>query len=256
MVSLAIITSCVVILVLLLQFKHNVLKCSMLDPETENDLTNILGKGDLATVKFIIDKMHIDPRECKERHGFSLLRVAVRSNNMDVVKYLVEEWHWKLACSYNWSGIHEAFYQGRMNLVEYFVTRNFTQCGRSLIEAAAYGGQIETLKYLLSLGYQVDCEKHWSFMHEASVRGHLNILKFYAKVTHKDMCSLCVDEHGNNLLHAAAVARAECAEGQLTVLKYLIEEQKCDKTVRNNQGLSPLDKARQTHNQAIIKYLE
>ena len=255
MISLAI-TSCVVILVLSLQFKHNVLKCSMLDPETENDLTNILGKGDLATVKFIIDKMHIDPRECKERHGFSLLKVAVRSNNMDVVKYLVEDWHWKLACSYNWSEVHEAFYQGRMNLVEYFMTRNFSQCGKSLIEAAAYGGQIETLKYLVSHGYQINCEKHWSFMHVASVRGHLNILKFYAKVTHRDMCSLCVDEHGNNLLHAAAVARIGYAEGQLTVLKYLIEEQKCDKTVRNNQGLSPLDKARQTHNQAIIKYLE
>lgn len=256
MISLAIITSCVIILMLSFQFKNNVWKCSVLDTETENDLTNILAKGDLVTVKFFIDKLHIDPRECKERHGFSLLRVAVKSNNMEVVKYLVEEWHWKPNCPYNWSGVHEAFYQGRMNMVEYFMTRNFTQCGRSLVEAAAYGGQVEVLKYLLSRGHQVDCEKHWSSLHEASFRGHVNVLRFYAKITHRDMCSLCVDEHGNNLLHAAAVPRAESTEGQITVLKYLIEELKCNKAIRNDYGQSPLDKARQTYNQAIVEYLE
>ena len=256
MISLAIVTSCVIILVLSFQLNHNHLKCSMLDSKTEHDFTKIFGKGDLFTVKFIIDKMHIDPRECKDRYGFSPLTAAVRKDNLDVVKYLVEEWHWKIICTYSWSEMHEACYQGRMNLVRYFMTKNFTQCGRSLIEAAAFGGQIEILNYLVSRGYQVNCENHWSFMHEASFRGHLNILKFYAKVTHRDMCSQCVDEHGNNLLHAAAAARAESTEGQLLVLNYLIEEQKCDKTVRNSQGLSPLDKARQTHNQAIIEYLE
>ena len=227
----------------------------MLNEGTEHELTEIIGRGDLGTVKFIIDEMRMDPRECKDRHGFSALIAAVRKDNMEVVKYLVEEWHWKISCTYHWSEIHEACYQGRINMVEYFMTRNFTQCGKSLIEAAAYGGQIEMLNYLVSRGYQVDCEKHWSFMHEASFRGHLNILKFYAEVTHRDMCSVCVDQYGNNLLHAAAMARAESAEGQLAVMKYLTTEQKCDKTVRNDEGLSPLDKARQTHNQVIIRYL-
>ena len=51
----------------------------------------------------------------------------------------------------------------------------------------------------------------------ANSRGHLNVLKINPEVTHRDMCSLCIDEHGNNLLHAAAVARTGSAEGQLEV---------------------------------------
>ena len=252
---LMVMASCVVMLVSVLFWQESP-EYSTSNPESENDLTNILGTGDLTTVKFIVFKMHIDPREYKDSHGNSPLMVAVKSNNLNVVKYLVEEWNWKFVCSDSWSEVHEACYLGNKDLVEYFLSRNFSECGRSLIEAAAIGGQIKMLKYLVSQGYPINCERHWSSMHEASSRGHLSILKFYAQITDKDICTLCVDEHGNNLLHAAAAARPEPAEGQLAVMKYLTEEQKCDKTVRNDEGQLPLDRAYQTHNQAIIEYLE
>ena len=205
---LVVMTSCVVMLITVLSLRESPMY-STLSIESEDDLTNILGTGDLITVKFIVFEMRIDPREYKDSHGNSPLMVAVRSNNLNVVKYLVEVWNWKIACSDKWSEVHEACYLGNKDLVEYFFSRNFSQCGRSLIEAAAIGGQIERLKYLISQGYQINCERHWSSMHETSNRGHLSIIKFYAQITDKDICSLCVDEHGNNLLHAAAVARAE-----------------------------------------------
>ena len=224
----------------------------------------------------MVDALHIDPRICRNEWGISPLLAAVRENNKPVVEYLVEDWKWDTGCDEHnqWSPLHEACFYGHLDTVKHLIEKgkqNVNTCGgshMSLIHAAARGGQVEIITFLMEIkGFSVECGNSWSPLHEASYFGQLKVVKYLVEYlagkdpnldlsqTRRDTCKSCIDNNGDTPLHAAAIKRMQLSEGQLAVVKFFVNETHCNPLMKNNKGDSPLDIAKYKHNEAIQEYL-
>ena len=179
----------------------------------------------LAMAKYLIDMQGFDASNRDEK-GNTSLNVAAFSGSLDILTYLIEE----KKCSPKCSG----------------------QCGRSpLHHVCSKNENLVMVKYLV--------EKHGcdpsgkdddgdTSLHLAAFSGSLNILMYL--IEERKCSPECPGELGRSLLHNA------CSKnGNLAMVKYLVEKHGCGLFVHDIYGRTPLDLATTWNNGLVIQYL-
>ncbi|KAJ2389850.1 palmitoyltransferase akr1, partial [Coemansia sp. RSA 2559] len=125
-------------------------------------------RGDYATVKEFIENKGVSP-ESKDPQGNSLLHVAVLSNSMDLVRYLIEEKGVNVnvrSDNFNVSPLFWAISHARLNMVIYLLEHGadptlVDSVGNTTMHASVHAGAESVLVYLATtqasgFGYTVD----------------------------------------------------------------------------------------------------
>ena len=185
-------------------------------------------RGNLATVKYLVEERNVDPRYCRDTGEYedTPLHLASYTGHLAIVKYFVEERGCHVEC------------------------RN--KVGNTPLHAAAFRGALDIVQYLIvERGCDPMSRGQWGAtpLHYACQQGNLNVAKYLA-VDQKVDVSCPNDKAGATPLHLAAQF------GSLDVVKYLVDELKCDVTCRNTMlGSTPLHYAAIGDKLEIVQYL-
>ena len=167
---------------------------------------------------------------------------------------------------------------GNAKLIHYLISR-----GASLVRSGASTdpiGKLENLNYSLPLIVYIQRsvdEQFLSTVIEGDMNKLENLLQLGADIAYSNpnsketAISLCINYHGTELLkflenrgsvltspadakgnYALGIA---AAKGNTDVVQYLIQEININKTIRNNEGKTPLDIAHETDHQEVVRLL-
>ena len=183
-------------------------------------------RGDLATVKRLIEQSKISPNEKSDEYGLTPLEFVSRYDKLEIVKYLVEEVkvNTKTSDEQEFSPLHHASLRSDIETVKYLVEEAGLnpeirdKYGNTPLHLASQNGQIETVKYLVG-EEKVDTEIK-------------NI-------------------NGNTPLHGAS--RYGCVH--LEIVKYFIQHD-VDTSIKNNYGKTFLDMLGGEQKDEIEKMIE
>ena len=199
--------------------------------------------GHIDVAEYLICECGCD-KEARDNKQNTPLFAACWNNQTAMVKHLVS----KLGCKFDirdvmgWTLLHLACIKGYTDIVEYLIN----QCGidkearenkfqYTPLFAACLGGQISTIKFLISkFRCEVDARdvSGRTPLHVACYSGFQEIVKYFINDCG---CSAEVrDETLQTPLHWA------CAGGHLEIIKYLINECKCNKEARDKLNFTPL----------------
>ncbi|XP_071078674.1 multiple epidermal growth factor-like domains protein 6 [Haliotis cracherodii] len=151
--------------------------------------------------------------------------------------------------------VMEAAYRGHRDVVEILVSEGadvslVDKHGNNILHLACTGGDVETVKYVLSL-HVVDINSRgwgsWTPVMEAAVGGHRDVVELL--VSEGADVSL-VDEDGNNILNFA------CMGGDVETVKYVLSLNVVDIDARNKSGQTAADWARLGGRQPLVELLK
>ncbi|WP_386086930.1 ankyrin repeat domain-containing protein [Wolbachia endosymbiont (group A) of Norellia spinipes] len=181
-----------------------------------------------------------------DRYGRTPLYCASRNGHLDLVRYLVD----KGADVYTQDKggktlLDIATDQKHNNIVEYLKQ---VQLDKELLIAAQYGN-LSKVEDLVSQGASLSAKYSdgRTLMHCAAYGGELNVVK-YLVVGEKSSLKI-KDNSGRIPLHYAAYS------GKLDIVKYFIEEEKVDVNIKDNGGWKPLYYASCGGYSNVINYL-
>lgn len=260
--------------------------------------------GDLEQVRYLLSQgLYVDIRD---RYLNTPLHYAAIGGNLEVVKYLVKKGaqidairsralnnpslvyplvsdalapHTPLVLAVFYKHKEVARY-----LVGEYIRRNKFRNERCILHFAAYGGDIEQVKFLVKKGFDVnrECRTEWFYnypIHLAIWGGNMEILRYliekgvnmnvldykekkaplhyFAEKGNFEMVKYLVekgadihmkDAIGKTPLHYAA------KEGHLQIVKYLVEKG-ADPEIKDYDGKTPLHYAAEGGHLEIVKYL-
>ncbi|CAK7348219.1 unnamed protein product [Dovyalis caffra] len=224
-------------------------------------LKSAVPSGDLKMITSLID--HGGDVNCKDSDGRSLISLAVRAGQLDVVKVLIAS-----GCVIDSSidnVLHYAAAVNRVDLLEILCAslknidvNSFDLCGRTPIHVAASRGHVEVIRFCVSAGGKteaLDCDGS-SSLHLAAEKGHLETIEylldcsdFYVKHAvnkeGKTAFSVAVDNghsHLYDLLHMGDVLQRAAKLDDVNGIKScLAEGAKVNRSDQN--GWTPLHRA-------------
>ena len=210
----------------------------------------------------------------RDKYGNTLLHYACLSNNIQLVKFLVDEADFDVN-SYNSRGdtaLHIACYMGSLNLVKVFFRSNVASCDfyarNDHGETSALIALHQLHDDIFRLLIEQQCVCLLSVLEDAGVDSWSELVRilsknrikipFHIKSPSELLTFLiqseiwdpnCPDQHGNTALHVA------CSYHQtsLKVIQSLIET--CDVNCKNKNGDTPLHIACRICNSSIMTYL-
>ena len=214
--------------------------------------------GKLEVVKYFIDERGSDPMiYCRWQR--TPLHIACKRGKTEVVKYLM-----------NISGVDSSvkdilFEQtplelaaecGTVEVVEYMMeherqAKELEQEPYSLLHFAAYGGKLETVKYLIQKrGYDpmIRDSKNRTPLHSACKKGNLEVVKYLVENCRVDTSCR------NNTSHVTPLDMA-AEKGHMKVVKYLVEERKCPVSPDCKNAHSALHRAAYGGKIEMVEYL-
>jgi ankyrin repeat protein len=219
--------------------------CSVTDKKTTPS-------GDSDYIKAIINK---DPTRInsKDEYGNSLLHLAVREGNVDIIKYLVSE-----GANVNSRNIadeapiHIAANSGNLDVVIQLISNGADinvkdSIGNTSLHDAVENDHIQIVKYLISQGAEINTQNngHQSPLHEAVVFNKVEMSKLLvsegANVNTKD-------EDRKSPLHAAIINE------NLELVKYLAANG-ADVNAKDKFDRTPLHQAAYEGNLDVVKHL-
>ena len=174
---------------------------------------------------------HLCDPNSEDDTGTIPLHLACRSNNLDLVKYLVLKKHCdpNIRNSLGLVPLHNAASVGCLDIAKYLIEEK--QCsstptdkdGMTPLHFASHNGHLHVVKYLVEErkcnAACVTSDYFTAPLHLACQNGHLDVAKYLVEEKHCKPTSLNGD--GFQSLHLA------CQNGHLNLAKYLIEEQQC-----------------------------
>jgi ankyrin len=210
----------------------------------------------LDMVKFLMDK-GLKPDQETEQDCLNMLHIASKSNNIEIVKYLVEELKMDPNCSARGTSqraegqqpVHFAATAGSLNVLKYLIDEcrcdpNATDSvGRTPMVFAGQANNIDLMKYLVK---DKGCSATVSTksgdkivagrqaIHGASFAGNLDIMRFL--INECDVSPYVQDVNGITPLACAA------QEGHLDIVKLLCTDARdgFDPSIQDNSGRTPL----------------
>lgn len=204
-------------------------------------------KGDLVLVKDLVKKNE-NPMS-KDINGDSCLHFAVRSGQFQILKYFIEE----IECppgTKGWLGstiLDIAALTKQYSLVQYLIEHkkcnldptSLNDNKKCALHYACHGGNLEIVRYLIA------CMKN-EHMAEKDILYDSN--DSYANFDAKE--KTCTNDFMRSPLCCA------CYSGHLSVVKYLVEECKCDSSLpQGEKQRLPFESAVIGDNLNIVKYL-
>ena len=192
------------------------------DSEVTTMLNNASGRGNLTVLKYLIETLKLDPAKRNE-YGYTPLICASQDGRLRIVKYLIDEHNCDPLCP-------DVF-------------------GQNALHHSVCSGHLETLRFLMKERCDLEQKLRSDLLNLAAERKHLHILKYlieeckfdpqekfylpkrqlespqfgiHMKKSMKEfLLSTPSMPSYTTLLHTAA------KNGNVEMLKYLIEEQKC-----------------------------
>ena len=209
-------------------------------------LISAIEKNDLETVKFfhLVKKVSFSDYLPS---GDSPLHIAVLHNNLEIVKYIIENVKPLNIEDKNFNGdtvFMQAALKGNLQMMKYLF--EFAQCdintkenkGATPFFAACCNGYLEVLDYFL-YELKIDCHsvnnEGQSAIHRVSYYGLLHVLKYLRKNTNLSFSA--IDKKGNSPLHLAAIRL------NITCVRYLLKHSSKKEVLlnqRNSEKDTPL----------------
>ena len=214
----------------------------------------------LAMVKYLVEKHGCDPKS-KDTDGDTPLNVAAFSGSLEILIYLIEERKCSPQCPGKWgrSPLHNACEKNwNLAMVKYLVEKHGCDpAGKDLqgntpLNVAAFSGSLDILMYLIEeRKCSPRCPGQWgrSPLHDACGKNwNLAMVKYLVE---KHGCDpTWKDDDGDTSFNVAALS------GSLDILIYLIEERKYSPRCPGKWGRLPLhDACEKNGNLAMVKYL-
>ncbi|XP_067654113.1 ankyrin repeat domain-containing protein 17-like [Haliotis asinina] len=191
-------------------------------PAAGRDLSSASEGGDLERVKRILAAGHVDINYRRGDYSSTPVMEASVNGHRDVVEFLV----------------------GRgadVSLVDRF--------GDNVLHLACYGGDLETVKLILSLnvvGINSRGEDSWTPVMAAAYNEHRDLVKF---LVGRGADVSLVDGDGSNFLHYA------CREGHLETVKLILSLNVVGINSRGEDSWTPVMAAAYNEHRALVKFL-
>ena len=242
--------------------------------------------GLLEVVKFLVEDMKCDPN-FKDSQKKMPLHHASEKGHLGVVKYLVDTCHSDplYRDELHHTSLHKAVIGGQLKVVRYFVNIDLIhtlQFGIALLHIAVLHGHLDVARFFIEdLNFHPNSKNHHSTpLHCACENGHLHIVKFLVNSSGCD--PLCRDDSQHTPLHRAVIkghlevvryfvfapnmflTKTELGDtllhlsaqhGHLGIVKFLIEDVKCDPNIKGQQEKAPLHHASERGHLGVVKYL-
>ena len=227
--------------------------CVVKDPHADTPLHVAALHGNKSIVEYLIDGANCDAESMNAFENTPLHRAA-RRGRLEIVKYLVEEKKCDPMCLCHWNRtpLHNACRGGQINVVKYLMSAEGVDVsakdslnGQTPLQLAAEIGTKEIVQYMMENGVSSE-SKPYTLVHLAAFGGKLETVKYL--LNSKKYNGKEEDKEGLTPLHSA------CKSGQLDTVKYLVEELKMDLKPQR-QLLSPLDVAAANGRMDVVRYL-
>ena len=258
------------------------------DEEQRTPLHHACLNGHVSVVKHLCKYSPISIRNdlwVKDEHELYPLDCAWQNGHHEVVNYLITHQHckpneqFKDVCSSGWTWLTYASRYGHLTIVQYLIdelgcdpdSRDGKQ--RTPLHYACCGGHLEIVKYLDARQCTLDIkDKEQRIpLDYAYIDGHNHVVEYLRDSLDEDQLPpvhyAC--QHGNikavksfpreslelkdsncrTPLHIA------CANGHLTIVRYLLEGQHCDQEVKDKDQQTPLHYASKYGHIDIVQYL-
>ena len=210
--------------------------------------------GQLKMAQFL-SSTYPEMLSLRTKNSFTPCHYAVQEGHEEVAVFLLGEMcDAKVLTDDNETFLHIAAYNGRLGMVKYFA-QEFPELldmvdasGASALHAAARGGGVETMTYLLDVGldHTVLSENGSTLLHLAAYDGNLDMVKFLCE-RFPDMACI-TDGSGHSAAHYAA------GSGNVDVFKCLIVKG-VDPLAQTENGSTCLLKAAYTGVLDMVRYL-
>jgi ankyrin repeat protein len=179
--------------------------------------------GDLVVIKTLLENDRVNVNQKCDLERKSPLFVAAQNGHLSVVKYLIykgADLNAKTAAG--WTPLFVAAHNGHLSVVEYLVksmadVNVITKKGQTVLDAAASKSHDHVVKFFLENVPGID--------------------------THSKLTRTCTPLSG------------VCKQGQVGVVRYLVNEVKGDTSATINSNVMPLYNAAQKGNREIVKLL-
>ena len=239
--------------------------CSVTDQGTNGDtpLQIACEKGHIEVVRYLLD-------DCSAVRQRNLLHLAVKSENVDLVEYLVQTVKIDPAClsNENIASVHVAATCGCIEVLRWLIGK--AGCDQSMraqpgtqeipsggtpLHFACFEGHFKVVKYLVD---EMKCDVHdtdsqgRSAVYLASEKGSLELVQYLIEEKGCDPFYKVPDGHeisGMVPFHTASFG------GNLPVIKYLAKQRGYDPNCAGTSGVTPVSLAAQEGHIDTVKFL-
>ena len=178
----------------------------------------------------------------KERYGCTPIHLAAKCGHLEILKIFNQKLKCNINAFTNLSGempIHLAV--SHIDVLKYFVEECSVDVNivnedldRSVLHYASIKGQMKAVKYMIEKGCKAFSKDTFGFTppHLAVISNHLEIVEFF--VSNLDYNPISDTNYsGRSPIHSC------CIGGDISLMKYLVEECKCDIYMRDKTGKIP-----------------
>ena len=253
----------------------------------EANIFKAVSKGKFQSVEYLIERNIVDKFVKNNDDGNTLLHIACKAGNLQMVKYFVEDHNLPIRCinNMNQTPLCLAMLNKKKDVYKYLIGKGETEISQDSQQNSYFDSVIEgdlpCIRYYIEVMGVLPDQKDKSFntaLHYACLGNFLDIVQYLVEVQHVSLNMLNYEEKtplqiasdaGHTkiiqyLLKAGAYINSENIEfnmieaakqGKLSSIKYLIEEEKQDKNQVDLLGNSSLHYACKFGYLPIVEYL-
>ncbi len=210
-------------------------------------------------VKYFVEECECDV-QVKTKDGVTPLHLAAMFGKTDIAKYLISK-NSDLLLSRDNNGrtpLHTAAMHGEVKMCKLLISdfdcdkNDTTKLGQTPVHFAASNGHLPVVEYLT---LEVSCKKSitnvdgFTPAHLAAINGHLDVLTFFVERLNYNI------QNEKALIISMLIHSTAAKNGNIAILKYLVEECKCDVMDKDKCDRGPLHYAARFGQVEAVRYL-
>ncbi|XP_061171283.1 putative ankyrin repeat protein RF_0381 [Saccostrea echinata] len=223
------------------------------DKDGHNVLHDVAWSGNIDLLKFLLDKLDINSAR---NDGKTVLHLSCRNNKIDMCKYLINTYPQLLDVTDKpgQTALHDAAFGGNIDLLKFLlkkgldITRTIYD-GKTVLHLCCRKGKIDLCECLVKtysqLPYAKDNNGH-SALHDAALGGNVDLIRFLLE---RGLDINSTRNDGKTVLHLC------CMNSMTDMCKYLVKMYPLLLDVSDNDGENVLHDAAWGGDIDILKFL-